>query len=494
MWRFRLIRFRLTLTYTLLLAGAFALFSAGVVIGLNQVLYDNFRHRIEQAADKVVKQYKIQPSYVSMPYFGVHLRVTSETVGGDANDTTKNYVFLDSNGLPIAGDNKHGDPKVATDPKVKQSITHALTLGSSQNLTVKGKNGDTNVLVYPTGAGDAVLLFQASLQDTEDTVALLQRIMIMAAAVVTVLSAAGAWFLTGRVLRPLDKMGERVRRITARDLNERLHINQRDEIGRLASTFDDMISRLQASFERQKRFASDASHELRTPLTVMQADISLALRRPRTAPEYQRTLESAQEEVARLSRIVSDLLTLTRLDTDVALIAHEPLALDELVDGVVVGLRPLAKDKSISLTYSFDAPVHILGDVTRLKQLFINLLDNAIAYTPEGGSVYVTLTSDPDSVTITVSDTGIGIESRHLPHIFERFYRADEARSRGHEGTGLGLAIARTAVQAHNGTIDVSSAPGEGTTFTVVLPLGYPIAAEQPGTPRLGRLALPAAG
>ncbi|MDB5059577.1 MAG: hypothetical protein JWO59_3049, partial [Chloroflexi bacterium] len=190
----------------------------------------------------------------------------------------------------------------------------------------------------------------------------------------------------------------------------------------------------------------------------------------------------------------SDLLTLTRLDTDVALIAHEPLALDELVDGVVVGLRPLAKDKSISLTYSFDAPVHILGDVTRLKQLFINLLDNAIAYTPEGGSVYVTLTSGPDSVTITVSDTGIGIESRHLPHIFERFYRADEARSRGHEGTGLGLAIARTAVQAHNGTIDVSSAPGEGTTFTVVLPLGYPIAAEQPGTPRLGRLALPAAG
>jgi heavy metal sensor kinase len=494
MWRFRLIRFRLTLTYTLLLAGAFALFSAGVVIGLNQVLYDNFRHSVEQTADKVVKQYKIEPSYVSVPNFGVRLRVTSETVGGDSNDSTKNYVFLDSNGRPIAGDNKHGDSKLASDPKVKQTITRSLTLGSSQNLTVKGKNGDTNVLVYPTGAGDAVLLFQASLQDTEDTVALLQRIMIMAAAVVTVLSAAGAWFLTGRVLRPIDKMSERVRRITARDLNERLHIDQRDEIGRLASTFDDMISRLQASFERQKRFASDASHELRTPLTVMQADISLALRRPRTTPEYQRTLESAQEEVARLSRIVSELLTLTRLDTDVALIAHEPVAIDELIEGVVAGLRPLAKDKSISLTYGIDMPVTIMGDVTRLKQLFINLLDNAIAYTPEGGSVYVGLISNADAVTITVSDTGIGIEPRHLPHVFERFYRADEARSRSREGTGLGLAIAQSVVQSHNGTIEVSSTAGLGTTFTVVLPLGYELPDEQTETPRLGRLVLPAAG
>jgi signal transduction histidine kinase len=227
----------------------------------------------------------------------------------------------------------------------------------------------------------------------------------------------------------------------------------------------------------------------------MQADISLALRRPRTAPEYQRTLESAQEEVARLSRIVSELLTLTRLDTDVALIAHEPVAIDELVDGVVAGLRPLAKDKSISLTYGIDMPVTIMGDVTRLKQLFINLLDNAIAYTPEGGSVYVGLISSPDAVTITVSDTGIGIEPRHLPHVFERFYRADEARSRSREGTGLGLAIAQSVVQSHNGTIEVSSTAGMGTTFTVVLPLGYAaLPVEQTETPRLGRLVLPAAG
>jgi heavy metal sensor kinase len=492
MWRLRLIRFRLTLAYTLLLAGAFALFSAGIVIGLNNVLYNNFNQSVQSAADKVVQQYKILPSYISYPNYGVRLRVTAETVGGGVNPPTSNsFIFLDANGKPIPGDNKHADPKIATDPKLKQTISKTLASGSPQNLTVKGKNGDTNVLVYPTGANDAVLVFQASVQDTEDTVTLLQRIMILAAIVVTLLSAAGAWFLTGRVLRPIDKMSEQVRRISVNDLNERLQINQRDEIGRLASTFDDMISRLQASFERHKRFTSDASHELRTPLTVMQADISLALRRPRSAAEYRRTLESAQEEVSRLSHIVSDLLTLTRLDTDVALIAHEEVALDDIIDGVVAGLRPLAHDRLVSLTYGIDAPAIVMGDSTRLKQLFINLVDNAIAYTPAGGRVHVSLVSSPEGITVSVTDTGVGIDPLHLPHIFERFYRTDEARSRSNEGTGLGLAIVKSAVQAHNGRIDVTSRPGAGTTFTVWLPRGGVFASQPADTGRLGSSIVP---
>jgi heavy metal sensor kinase len=319
--------------------------------------------------------------------------------------------------------------------------------------------------------------------------------MIMAAIVMTLLSGAGAWFLTGRVLRPIDDMSKRVRRITIHDLNERLVIRQRDEIGRLAMTFNDMISRLQASFERQKRFTSDASHELRTPLTVMQADIDLALRRPRSADEYRETLESAQEEVARLSHIVSDLLTLTRLDTDVAFIEHEPVALHELLDSVVAGLQPLARERSIKLTCRIEAPATIVGDITRLKQLFINLLDNAINYTPDGGHVHVALDLHGDEVMVTVSDTGMGIEPEHLPHIFERFYRADQARSRVHEGTGLGLAIARSSALAHNGRIEVSSAVGVGTTFTVILPRSGVLApsevksAQVEEASRTGRLA-----
>ncbi len=471
MWRFRLIRFRLTLTYTLLLTGAFVLFSVGIFVALHQVLYDNFYNKVNQAADNVVKGVNVSVDYRYYPRPQINLHVTSETIGGDIGQSVTKTGFFNVNGQPIPGDQK-GDPKLASNGKVKQAIQTALVKGANESVTLPGKNGDTAVVAIPLSSYGAqyVLLVQSSLQDVEDELSTLQRILIMSAVAVTVLSATGAWFLTGRLLRPIDQMAEKVRRITARDLSQRLKIDQPDEFGRLASTFDNMIARLQASFERQKRFSSDASHELRTPLAVMQADISLALRRPRSPAEYRHTLESAQEEVSRLSHIVSDLLTLTRLDTDSAQIAHEPVALDELIEGVVAGLRPLATEKSIMLTYAIDAPVTINGDIHRLKQLFLNLVDNALAYTPDGGRVHVGLNSTTEQVTVVVRDTGIGIEPQNVPHIFERFFRTDEARVRHHEGTGLGLAIVQSVTHAHRGTIEVASELGMGTTFTVYLP------------------------
>jgi heavy metal sensor kinase len=470
MWRFRLIRFRLTLIYTLLLTGAFALFSVGIFVGLDQVLNNDFYNRLSDAADNVVKDSKITATWSARPYYHISLHVDSETVGGDQNSVGKTG-FFDVNGQPLPGDQK-GDPKLAKDPKTRQLLDNALVKGSPQTMTVQGKHGDTTVLAVPINNNVAsyVLVLQESRQQVEDTLSLLQRILILSMLAFTGLSVIGAWFLTGRVLRPIDQITDTVRRITARDLSQRLAVDSPDEIGRLAGTFNDMIARLQASFERQKRFTSDASHELRTPLTVMQADISLALRRPRSAPEYQHTLESAQEEVARLSHIVNDLLTLTRLDTDVAQVAHEPVALDDLLGTVVAGLRPLAAEKRIAVTYTINAPVTIPGDVTRLKQLFVNLIDNALAYTPDGGAIRVALVALPDLIEVTVSDTGIGIAPEHLPHIFERFYRADEARARNHEGTGLGLAIAQSSAQAHQGCIEVSSEVGQGSTFRVQLP------------------------
>ncbi len=495
MWRFRLIRFRLTLTYTIFLATAFTAFSMGILFGLNAILNDNYDQKMQNAADQIVSQYTILQKYNYYPNIGVTLTVSKKTVGGDQSPLpSENYQFLNANGQPIrGGQSKQPDPKLSTNPKLKQTVKKALISNSPQSLTVAGNNGDTSVVVVPTGADQAVLVYEASRQGVEDTITVMKEIMILAVVVMTILSAIGAWVLTGRVLRPIDRMSERVRRISIRDLSERFHMDQPDELGRLASTFDDMISRLQASVERQKRFTSDASHELRTPLTVMQADIDLALRRPRTADEYRETLESAQEEVTRLSRIVSDLLVLTRLDTDASFVEHEPVALDELLDSVVSGMKPLAREGEILLSYWFSAPITIMGDVTRLKQLFINLLDNAIKYTSTGGAVHVAMEPLPDTIKVIVSDTGMGIEPEHLPHIFERFYRADQARSRSHEGTGLGLAIAMSAVRAHHGDIDVVSRPGFGTTFTVTLPYGGVLAAEMPDSGKLVRLPLSAA-
>lgn len=483
MQRLRSIRVRLTLTYTLLLAGIFALFCVGLFVALNEIIYNNFYSQVNADAAKVAKNVKVTVKW--LPNIGEQLKLESETIGGDLNSSTSTIKvnFLDSNGQIIAGSQKGGSA-VASTAAAKNLANQALTNGSPQHSTVTGKNGDTSLVavpipvsqteytgLIPTYANTYVLLMQSSLAEVEQEISLLQHILIASALAVTLLSAGGAWFLTGRVVQPISQITDKVRKITAQDLNQRLNIPPRDEIGRMAATFDDMIDRLQASFERQKRFTSDASHELRTPLAVMQADLSLALRRPRSAPEYRATLVSAQEEVSRLSRIVSDLLMLARLDTDVAQIAHEPVQLDDVIEMVVAGLRPLATERSIWLTYSINAPVPMLGDQTRLKQVFFNLLDNAIAYTPDGGTIRVSLVTDGTHAEVTVSDTGIGIPAEDLPHVFERFYRAEDARTRNHEGTGLGLAIAQKVVQAHQGRIAVSSTLGEGTTFQVILPL-----------------------
>ncbi|HEY8285189.1 MAG TPA: HAMP domain-containing sensor histidine kinase [Chloroflexota bacterium] len=482
MWRLRLIRFRLTLTYTLLLTGAFALFSAGIFLALHVVLYDNLQNKLNAAAQNVVQGVTVNLKQNSAP-FNFSLKITSETYSGDVGPSVLRTGFFDANGRLMTGDHK-GDSSLGSNPKVKQAMAKSMLSGTKQTVNVPTKNGDSTVMAVPLqdGAAEYVLLVQSSVQDVEDTLGLLVRILILSAVAMTMLSATGAWFLTGRLLRPIDMITDKARRITAHDLSQRLDIDTPDEFGRLAGTFDNMIARLQASFDRQKRFTSDASHELRTPLTVMQADISLALRRPRSNDEYRRTLESTQEEVSRLSHIVADLLTLARLDTDTAQIVHEPVALDELVEGVVGGLRPLASDKSILLTSVIEGPVVIDGDSTRLKQLVINLVDNAIAYTPEGGHVHVGLSSSDERVSLTVRDNGMGIEADQIPHIFERFYRGVEARHQHHQGTGLGLAIAQSAAIAHQGHIEVTSVVGQGSVFTFVLPrVGPPQVLEETG-------------
>jgi heavy metal sensor kinase len=284
------------------------------------------------------------------------------------------------------------------------------------------------------------------------------------------ISAVGGWLLAGRALRPIDELTRRAQQISAHDLSQRLNLDQDDELGRLAATFDDMIARLDEAFARQKRFTSDASHELRTPLTVMQADLGLALARPRSAEEYRQTLVSMDEEVGRLSSIVNDLLVLTRIDVDPAGMPHDPVALHELLMGLVKRVRAIAAERDVAVSTDRLEPVTVVGDATRLRQLFTNLLENAVTYTQPGGRVTVRLERTRDGARISVSDTGIGIAREDLSRIFERFYRADEARLQNPHGTGLGLAISRSVVQAHRGEITVQSTPGAGTTFTVLLP------------------------
>jgi heavy metal sensor kinase len=261
------------------------------------------------------------------------------------------------------------------------------------------------------------------------------------------------------------------RRISAEDLGQRLNLRSPDdEVGRLARTFDEMIARLDDAFRRQRQFTADASHELRTPLTAIKGQIDVALQRQRDPAAYRQVLQVVNEEVDRMIRLVGSLLTLARADAGQIPLAFEAVSLPDLVAGALEQVSPMASQRSVELQLVPSQAVTLRADEDLLLQLLLNLLDNAIKYTPAGGQVTVGWNVGAGQVELWVRDTGIGIASEHLPHLFDRFYRVEKARSRAEGRVGLGLAISRWIAEAHGGSISVDSAPGEGSTFTIRLP------------------------
>jgi heavy metal sensor kinase len=232
-----------------------------------------------------------------------------------------------------------------------------------------------------------------------------------------------------------------------------------------------MIERLEKAFKRQREFTGDASHELRTPLSVIKAESTLALRRVRPPEDYQATIRTIAEEAEHMSRIMDQLLVLARADSGTEQITIEETELNGLLREVVTDIELLSRDKGLELKLLLNEPLIVKGDRGLLRRLFINLLDNAIRYTSKGGSVSVSTTMQERMALVSISDTGIGIPPEHLPRIFDRFYRADKARSRSEGGSGLGLAICKHIVEVHGGRIEVESREGQGSTFKVLIPL-----------------------
>jgi len=299
--------------------------------------------------------------------------------------------------------------------------------------------------------------------------------MFIVAPFLVALSVIFAYVIAGRAFRPIDRIIDQVEAITdGRSLHRRLAIGAAgDEVARLSSTLNAMIERLETSFGALRRFTADASHELKTPLTVMRADVERAMSPVSTLTEQAVALEEALQQLTRMADLVDSLLTLARADEGRFDLHREPVELAPLAREVVETARLLGEDAGLQI----DAPViedaDVLGDLTRLRQLFLNLVTNAIKYTPRGGRVEINLTRGNDVVALAVRDTGIGIAAADLPYVFERFWRADRVRSRDSErgGFGLGLAICQWIVQAHGGTLTVQSRLTRGSTFTVTLPL-----------------------
>jgi len=289
-------------------------------------------------------------------------------------------------------------------------------------------------------------------------------------------AGVGAFLFLGRTQRQLAEITTEMAAITdGRSLHRRLALSEETtDFADLVTTLNAMIARLETSFAGLRRFTADASHELKTPLAVLRADVERSMAENSTQTERMVALEEALQEVRRMSDLVESLLTLARADEGRFDLHREPVELQPLVQEVYETALILGEAQGVTVNLPFTADVTVMADRTRLRQLFLNLITNAIKYTPAGGKVELGLGRHPDNVTFAVRDTGIGISAADFPHIFERFWRADRVRSRMSErgGFGLGLAISQWIAQAHGGTLTASSRLGRGSLFTVTLPLG----------------------
>jgi two-component system OmpR family sensor kinase len=355
------------------------------------------------------------------------------------------------------------------------SFTQPLQ-GMAWQGTVTAHNGQ-EVRVYSIALTDngsvfAVLQVGQSLVQLTATLQIITLALLVIAPFMLLLGAVGSSWLAKRAFRPVLYLTRTAREIKAGDLGRRVPVPlSSDEIHDLAVTLNEMIGRLDQAFTQQRRFVADASHELRTPVTAIRSITDVALEEPLSFDECVEALRDINAETERLGQLINDLLTLARADEEQMPLDHEPVRLDLLACDVGATMEPLAAERGITLQIQARSPATVLGDTTRLIQVLMALVDNALIYTNAGGTVTLSIEVDEMDARLMVRDTGIGIAQEDLAHIFERFYRADPARSRAAGGSGLGLSIARWVIEAHGGSITVESQVGQGSTFTVTLPL-----------------------
>jgi heavy metal sensor kinase len=457
------IKFRFTIWYLLVLAVLLIALSAGVYFYLSRSLY----HNLDDSLELRSTQLRSIPAILESISQGEFQEELGEIV----------ILYFYS-----------GDQLVEVSPRgisipSNESISQAIG-GTSSFATVQTSEGERLRLLAvpinisipgpPPGIQPAALVIAHSTKQIDQALAGLLRTLIIAVPLALALAAAGGIFLARRALKPVDKIAQTAREIGESDLSQRINVNTKDELGRLAATLNEMIGRLEKAFQRQKQFTSDASHELRTPLAVIEAESTLALQKERPSSDYQRSLEIISQESSQMSSLIDQLLTLARADAGKEQWNFTEVNLGKLISNLSADVEVLCKEKGLSLQLGKTKDLVVNGDEARLRELFMNLLDNAISYTPAPGTVSVSFRREGQMAVVAITDTGIGIPAEDIPFIFERFYRVDKSRSRAEGGSGLGLAICRHIAEAHGGKIEVESQVGAGSTFSVWLPLQSP--------------------
>ena len=390
--------------------------------------------------------------------------------------TASGDLLATSTDLPSAVQRARAEPNPQLTPGVVQACRASLATPSKSFRSFGGKHGGARCYARTfSAAGNSYhLVILASLHPES---ALLENIRIALGWLIPftiVLASAGGYFLARKSLAPVADMSAQADHIGEFTIHDRLPIqNPHDELGRLAATFNRLLDRLDAAFERQRRFIADASHELRTPLAILQGESEVALSKEvRSIDEYRESLDILHQEAVRLSRVVDDMFTLSRADAGQYPVTFREFYFDELASDCVQSMRSLAAAKSISLSANSDPEFSILADESLIRRMLLNLLDNSIKYTANGGAVSITTRATADAVEISVTDNGPGIPSEMQPRIFERFFRGDQSRSRSNRnsGAGLGLSIAKWIAEAHHGSLQLTRSSSAATVFTARLP------------------------
>lgn len=443
------IRTRLTLWHTLLMALVLAVFALGTYAYVRESLFA----QIDAHLDANLKLFS----------------KTKHAEVSDLDEIERHSPVLAFNVLD------NGSPYYMSDGWSTAKLDDAGSAPSSGRWIYTTAQGNIYHLKETTQFTDGKKLSIATAEQSEQIHRGLDRLgltLLVGFPVTLLLSLFGGFFLSGRMLRPLQHITQRARSISAENLNERLTItNPYDELGQLSTILNDAFTRLDDTFKRLKRFTQDAAHELRTPLAVLRSVGEVSLHKPREAEAYREVIGSMLEEVDRLGRLVDGLLTLARAESDQYSAPKKAENLQSMVQEVVDCLLVLAEEKNQILTFDASKPLISNIDYDTVRLALMNLIANAIRFTPEGGTIKVRLCDIGKSAAIEIQDNGPGIAPEHHPYIFERFYRIDSSRSHDTGGTGLGLAIARWAVEANNGRIELESKSEQGAIFRIVLPV-----------------------
>ena len=459
---FHSVRTRLTLWYAGVLGLSLVVFAVLIYYAAAAIFYErqdeSLRSTVQTVASAYVEEFAEQHS----------LAKASQIVLAELAFPDRYVQVTDSSGRPMASSKNLSNTTLLVP---SSALTEARQRGSSF-VTTHG----LRVAVVPLSSnqelGYAIVAERLSVID--EGLSRLRRDFFTVVPLVLLFASMGGYFLARKSLLPIVSMNRQTQRISAENLSARLDVaNSRDELGGLALTINELLGRLERAFKEQRRFIADASHELRTPLAVLRAETEVVLTTTRTIAEYEDSLSLIKDEAERLSRIVEDLFILARLPTDApTTLMKEPLSLEEAIRACSRAAQVLATRKGVRLKTQNDSRSLVLnGDEELIKRMILNLLDNAIKYTPKGGEISVTLARQNGDAHIVVSDTGIGIPQADQLHVFDRFYRVDKARSRELGGAGLGLSIVRWIVEVHGGKISIDSELGRGSKFIVELPL-----------------------